>query len=127
MVIFSGSIAGFFWYQGAVLILPFTLLELMVLGVALYIYARHATDYERIEFNAHDFLIERQNATKIERWCWHTPWVRIDAPLAARQQSPELIVLSYKGEAVACGQFLRSEQRVQVAHELKSAMRESLI
>ena len=39
-------IGGFFWYQGAPFVLGFAGLELLAVGVAFLVYARHATDRE---------------------------------------------------------------------------------
>ena len=44
----SFAIAGAFWLRGATLVLPFAGLELLGVGAALLIYARHATDRERM-------------------------------------------------------------------------------
>ncbi len=48
MVFFSGLITTYFWWIGAWMVLPFAVIELSVLGIALMIYARHASDYEKI-------------------------------------------------------------------------------
>lgn len=37
-----------FWLQGALLVAPFAVLKLLVVGVAFLIYARHATDGEHV-------------------------------------------------------------------------------
>jgi hypothetical protein len=42
------GVGTFFWFQGAVLILPFAWLELAAVGVAFVVYARHAADGEHI-------------------------------------------------------------------------------
>jgi uncharacterized membrane protein len=40
-----------FWLQGAPLVAPFAVLELLVVGVAFLVYARHATDGERVRLD----------------------------------------------------------------------------
>ena len=48
MCVVSLAVAGFFWSQGATLVLPFAVLELIAVAVAFLAYARHAADSERI-------------------------------------------------------------------------------
>jgi len=58
MVCFSGLITTYFWWIGAWMVVPFTLIELSVLGIALLIYARHARDYEKITLQDSELIIE---------------------------------------------------------------------
>ena len=58
MVGFSGLITAYFWWVGAWMVLPFTLIELSALGIALLIYARHARDYEKITLHNSELTIE---------------------------------------------------------------------
>lgn len=44
----SLGIATFFWFQGTTLVMPFAWLELVVVGSAFMVYARHARDGEKI-------------------------------------------------------------------------------
>ena len=46
--VLSIGIASGFWLTGATLVLPFTGVELLALGVALLVYAKHAGDGEHI-------------------------------------------------------------------------------
>ena len=68
-------VASFFLYQGVWLILPFTLLELAVLAIALLIYARHATDYEKIDIRQGELLVETSNAGKVMQFVFNPSWV----------------------------------------------------
>ena len=40
----SLGVASAFWWQGAVFVMPFALIEVSMLAVAFFAYARHATD-----------------------------------------------------------------------------------
>ena len=44
----SLAIAVAFWWYGATLVMPFASLELLAIGAALFVYARHAGDRERV-------------------------------------------------------------------------------
>ena len=49
------------------MILPFTLIELTALGIALLIYARHALDYESIDIDGNVLTVEKNIGGKLER------------------------------------------------------------
>jgi uncharacterized membrane protein len=51
-------------WRGAWLVMPFTGIELLAVGVAFAIYARHAVDYERIRLFPHRLVIERMDAER---------------------------------------------------------------
>ena len=58
----SLGVAGFFWWQGATLVLPFTAVELMAVGTAFLVFARHATDRERISLRDGRLVVELETA-----------------------------------------------------------------
>jgi len=113
----SLSVVMFFWWMGAVLVLPFAALELLALGVAFLVYARHATDGERIHLAAHTLVIERESAGQVERHEFARSGLQV---LPARSKG--LVELSASGRVLSVGRFLRPEQRRQLAKELRWAM-----
>jgi uncharacterized membrane protein len=113
----SLSVAMFFWWMGAVLVLPFAALELLALGVAFLVYARHATDGERIHLAAHTLVIERESAGQVERHEFARSGLQV---LPARSKG--LVELSASGRVLSVGRFLRPEQRRQLAKEIRWAM-----
>ena len=48
LVVVSAVIAAGFAINGAWMVLPFSCGEILVVGVALILYTRHATDHERV-------------------------------------------------------------------------------
>ena len=67
LCIVSLGIAGFFWSQGVPMVLPFALLELAAVGAAFWVYARHATDGERIVLQGAHLVVELESAGHLER------------------------------------------------------------
>ena len=63
----SLGIGTFFWMKGATLVLPFASLELLAVAVAFVVYARHATDGERILLRGTQLVVEFENGGKLER------------------------------------------------------------
>lgn len=115
----SLGIAGMFWLRGATLVMPFAWLELLLLGVALLLYARHATDSERIALRGDVLTVEHASGHRIERVAFQPAWVRVEPAHGDRS----LIELSGQGRRIAVGRFVRPELRLQLAEELRWSLR----
>ena len=119
LCVVSLSIAGFFWQQGATLVLPFAWLELAAVGAAFVVYGRHATDGERISLEGGQLVVELENAGRLERAEFPRQWVRVE-PLA---DARSLIEVSGRGKSVSVGRFVRPELRPALAREIREALR----
>jgi uncharacterized membrane protein len=119
LCVVSLGISGFFWFQGATLVLPFAMLEVVALGVAFVLYARHATDGERIFLRDGRLLVELECGGKLERAEFSGRWVRVEP--GAYDQS--LIELTGQGKMVRVGRFIRPELRPVLAREIRQALR----
>jgi uncharacterized membrane protein len=117
----SLMIGTFFWLQGATLVLAFAWLEVMVVGLAFFIYARHATDGEWISIEGARVVVECETAGKRERAEFDRQWVRVE-PLADERS---LIEMSGRGRSVEVGRFVRPEQRLMLAQEIRRALRQA--
>ena len=111
-------IGAFCWFQGAVLVLPFASLELLAVGTAFVIYARHALDGERIWLEGSVLVVESENAGELVRREFQRAWVRIEQ--AAHGQA--MIEICCHGQRVPVGRFVRNELRRRVAAELRLAL-----
>lgn len=121
LCVLSLGIAVFFWHQGATMILPFAWLELTVVGVAFLVYARHATDGERISLQGPSLVVELENGGRLERAEFHRDWVRVEPQADHRS----LIEVSGRGRSVQVGRFVRPELRPALAQEIRRALREA--
>lgn len=115
----SLGIGTCFWLLGATLILPFAWLEVSLLGVALWFYARHATDGERIFLLDRRLVVERETGGRLVRAEFNRDWVRVE-PMAGNQS---LILVSGQGRAVEVGRFVRPELRQALAQEIRMVLR----
>ncbi|RKP58797.1 DUF2244 domain-containing protein [Pararobbsia silviterrae] len=115
----SLSIALTVVYWGAWLVLPFTGLDLLVVGVAFVIYARHAVDYEYIRLCEHRLVIERVSADRVSQYEFNPRWVRVEPGATPRDR----ITLHSAGQSVTIGQHLAWHLRSQFANELRSWLR----
>lgn len=119
LTVLSIGIGAFFWIQGATLIMPFACLELVALGFALMLYARHATDREIIRLQSGHLVVEHVSGRHVERAAFLPQWVRVEPAHGARS----LIELSGQGQGICVGRFVRPELRRQLADELRWALR----
>jgi uncharacterized membrane protein len=115
----SLAIGAFCWFLGATLVMPFAWLELFAVGTALVIYARHATDRERIRLQAGRVSVEHVSGRRTERVEFAPAWVRVEPVHGDRS----LVELSGEGRRIVVGRFVRPELRRQLADELRWALR----
>lgn len=119
LCVLSLGLAAVFWLRGATMVMPFAWLEMAIVGIALLVYARHAADSERIRLLDDRLTVENTFGTRVERAAFNPGWVRVEP----RHGDRSLIELSGQGGRIAVGRFLRPELRVQLADELRWALR----
>lgn len=115
----SLAIGTFFWFRGAKLVMPFAWLELVAVGVAFLVYARHAADGESISLQGSQLVVELENAGRLERAEFNRDWVRIEP----RAGDGSLIEVSARGRSVQVGRYVRPELRPALAREIRMALR----
>lgn len=114
----SLGIGGMFWLHGATLVLPFAWLEMLALGAALMVYARHAGDRECIRLQGGVLSVERACGRRIERVDFHPDRVRVEPG----RGEGSLVGLSGQGRRIEVGRFVRPELRRQLGDELRAAL-----
>jgi len=119
LALVSLAIAFTLLLYGAWLVLPFTGIELLAVGVAFVIYARHAVDYERIRLYPNRLVIEQVSAEQITQIEFNPRWVRVETGATPCDR----IALVSRGQAVMIGQHLAQYQRAQFAGELRAWLR----
>jgi uncharacterized membrane protein len=109
------AIGAGFAVAGAWLILPFAGLEVLLLGAAFVLYARHAADYERIELERGRLTVEVADAERIARY-------ELDARRARVCVEEERVVLRGAKEELELGRHLDAEARAELAAELEKRL-----
>lgn len=112
-------VAAGFWSQGVVVVGLFTGLELLAVGMALLVVARHAGDREVISLTDHDVSVERRTGPVVEHITFRAEWLRVE-PVA---DDRSLVELSGEGRSIRVGRHVRSELRLELAQELRRALR----
>lgn len=110
---------GFTWH-GASPVLAFAGVELLLVGVALLVYARHATDHELLALAGDALTVTHQRAGQAECTEFRAARVRVE-PVAG---DGSLLELSGDGERLLVGRYLRPELRQPLARELRAVLRQ---
>lgn len=118
LCVVSFGIAAGFWVLGARMVMSFAGIEMLAVGCALWVVARHAADSERIELRNDRLTVEHANGSHVQRVEFQPAWVRVEPCHGDRS----LIELSGEGKRIAVGRFVQPEQRSQLASELRRAL-----
>ena len=105
-----------FAIAGAWLILPFAGLEVLLLGGAFVLQARHATDYERIALERGQLLVEVAEGRRLARYELDARRVRVDV-------DGSRVVVRGPREALELGRHLDERSRMAFGAELKKRLR----
>ena len=112
-------VAAGFWWQGVRLVGLFAGLELLALGAALLVVARHAGDRELITLADGELAVEQRFGPGLVHTSFRAAWVRVE-PVA---DDGSLVEVSGEGRRVQVGRHVRPELRVALAQELRRALR----
>ncbi|MES2980111.1 MAG: DUF2244 domain-containing protein [Pseudomonadota bacterium] len=119
LCVVSLGIALVFWLQGARMVMPFAWLELIAVGAAFLVYARHARDGEKIVLQGPHLVVELETGGRTERAEFAREWVRVEPS----RGDGSLIEVSGQGRSVVVGRHLRPELRPALAREIRFALR----
>ena len=113
----SFAVALAFVVAGAWLVLPYSALEIALLGAAFVWVERRAGDWERVTVAGDRVIVERAGRGRLDRREFNRWWLRIELD-DARAREPQLL-LRYAGEAMDFGSALPPARRVEVARALR--------
>lgn len=85
----------------------------------LWVHARHADDHDRIAMHAERVHVACQRGGRVASFDCHPRWVRVE-PV---NHDGSLIRVSGEGTSMVVGEFVRRDERKQLAHELRWALR----
>ncbi len=114
----SMLIALSFAAMGAWVVLPFTVVEIGALGLAFFMFGRHAADYERIVVRPGEIVVETSVGSRLARIAQPLNWVRVE--YSGRHR--DLITVITSNRVVSVGRFVPSDTREKLAIELRSAL-----
>ncbi len=119
LCVVSLGIGLWFWQMGARLVLGFAWIELLALGLAFLLHARHAADGEQISLHGGRLVVELEQAGRLQRAEFDSHRVRVEP----RADERSLIELSGQGRSIQVGRYVRPELRPVLAREIRMALR----
>lgn len=115
----SLGLAACFWFQGAPLVLPFAVIEVMALTAAVVFFAKHATDSENISLVDGRLVVELESGGRLQTTTFAREWVRVEPQKGATS----LIQVYGQGQSVEVGRHIRADLRPVLAREIRQALR----
>jgi uncharacterized membrane protein len=116
------AIGIFFTLQGLWLVLPFSGLEMLALGFALYLTSRKVNRKEVITLDQRRTRVEKGVQRIDQSWEFETPWIRlIDEPAGSPGRGRKLAIGSH-GNYVEVGEFLDKSEKDRLAFQLKDCI-----
>ncbi len=123
LVAVSASIATWFMLHGAWLILPFTVLEMSVVGGCLYWCVRRTHRQEVITFEPAEVRIERGHRRPEESFVYNRAWASFfERPAPHPWYEPRIGIRSH-GKELIIGDFLNRSDKRRLASELRRMIR----
>ena len=128
LLVYSGiagitlAIAIYFWVRGLTLVLPFSGLELLALGAALYVTAWRGGAREVITITDDTVCVELGRKQPLHRYDFQRYWTRIALQRSWVAWYPSKLLIYSHGREIEVGKFLNEQERMGLAEVLKSAI-----
>ena len=116
------AVGGYFWLHGFTLVLPFSGLEVLALGAALYITAWRGGAREVITITDDSVCVETGRSRPVRRHDFQRYWTRVVLQRPWAAWHPSKLLLRSHGSEVEVGRFLNEEERRGLAKILQSAI-----
>jgi uncharacterized membrane protein len=116
------AVGVFFTLQGLWLVLPFSGLEMLALGSALYVTSRKVYRREVITLDRNLTRIEKGVRRVDQIWEFQTPWVRVVDERQNGRSARRKLAIGMSGESVEVGGFLANWEKDALAFQLKDCI-----
>lgn len=116
------AVGGFFWLRGFTLVLPFSGLEALALGAALYVTAWRGGTREVITITDDSVSVETGRSKPEQRHDFQRYWTKVILRRPWVAWYPSKLLLCSHGREIEVGRFLNEEERKGLAQVLRSAI-----
>jgi uncharacterized membrane protein len=116
------AVGLFFTLQGMWLVLPFSGLEMLLLGIGLYVTSRKANRREVITLDPENTRIEKGVQRVDQCWEFKTSWVRVIDERKGGRGDSRTLAIGMSGESVEVGCFLANSEKDALAFQLKDCI-----
>jgi uncharacterized membrane protein len=118
----SLAVGLFFTLQGLWLVLPFSGMEMLALGVALYLTSRKMHRREVITLDRQRVRVEKGVQQIDQSWEFETSWTRLIDEESADYNMRRKLVLGAHGNYIEVGEFLDNFEKDELAFKLKDCI-----
>lgn len=122
MVVISFTIAFAFAVKGVWLILPFAGLEMLLLGIALYLVARKGASWQKVLIHGDAIEIAQQDSGRERQLTFQRAWARVELKPAPVRGHPSRLTIGSHGRSVEIGAYLNEREKKQLALDLSYAL-----
>ena len=116
------TIGILFFLIGFPLILPFSGLEILLLGYALYATTRQSQRQEVITIRDDLVVVEKGRKTPERSYEFNRQWVKVALVKSPTVSHPSRLMFQASGKQLEIGGFLNEEERKGLAKQLKNAL-----
>ena len=113
-----------FAYVGATLILPFAGLEVLFVGICVYLVLNKTSQQEVITLSKDKLIIEKGTYKIKKVWEYFRLWSYISVERPKHPWYPAHIVVTSKGERVPLGDFLNEQEKEELVSNLENIIQE---
>ena len=115
----SLSIALSFLIAGAWVILPFSLVELILLALCIHYVAKQCARQEVITISEYEVIVEMGIRKPTKKACFQRIWSKFFVRPGKRAQDPEKVVIRSHGNELELGEFLNKEDKANLIRILR--------
>ena len=118
------SIGIGFAFAGAIMILPFAGLEVLIVGYCLYLVMKKTYKQEVITLTKEKLKIEKGEGKINQVWEYYRMWSFVSVERPEHPWYPAHIVVTSKGERVPIGDFLTEDEKEDLVNNLERIIQE---
>lgn len=111
-----------FFLKGLTLILPFSGLEILLLGIAFYVSAWKGGVQEVLSITEKNIIFERGRHSPDTRKEFQRAWVKVILERSGISWYPSRLLLRSHGHKLEIGRFLNEQERQGLAQELQQTL-----
>ena len=122
LFLLSSFVAVSLMALGFWMVLPFAGLEMLAVGIGLYVVACRCYECEVISIDGSAILIEKGRGYPRQRWALGRVWARVVLERCPKQWYPSRLLIRSQGQVIEVGRFLHEEERQRLATELNRSL-----
>jgi uncharacterized membrane protein len=118
----SFSIAGLFVVLGYWMVFPFSGIEMLLLGIGLYLASRKSYQQEVINVDKRYIVLEKGCCKVQKSWRFDRYWVRLIVEKKGNFKENISLYLASHGEILQIGEFLNNDEKESLVFEMNQGI-----